>query len=349
MSKYDEARLFLRAARGERTERTPIWLMRQAGRSDPEYRKLRAEIELPLHEIFRTPEHAARISLLPKRLGVDALIVFQDILTPLAPLGAEFTFAPGPALEEPIRTCAQVDALRLYDVAEELAFVRDTFGLIHEALDGELPVLGFAGAPLTLACFMVEGRGLGKGAPHALRFLTERPDLAHTLLGKLATLTIDYLRLQVEAGAAALQLFESAACLLPPDLYREFALPYQQRIFEALRSAVPTILFARDWTDLAMLDAAGADVISLPAAVSIAEARACLGAERPLQGNLDNHLLARGPLDAIRRAADACLAQGQHRGHIFNLSHGLLPDTPYKHVQELVAHVRETQITSDEL
>lgn len=332
--------LFLRAARGERTERTPIWLMRQAGRTDPEYCKLRAEAGLPLEALFRHPELAARISLLPKRLGVDAIIFFQDILTVLGPMGAPFVFAPGPAIERPVRTAAQIDALRHYDVADELPFIPETFRLIHDALDGELPVLGFAGAPLTLVFFLVQGASLGKEATETRQFLADEPRLAHDLLDKLTAITIDYLGLQIEAGAAAVQLFESAANLLTPALYETFALPYQQRIFAALKGRAPTIVFAREWADVASLDAAGADVVSLPSTVGIDEARRQLGHDRVVQGNLDNRLLAYGTLEEITEAAQACLDAGGRRGHIFNLSHGLLPDTPIEHVTHLVSCVR---------
>ncbi len=340
LTRHPRNDLFLRAAMGERTERTPVWLMRQAGRTDPEYRKIRTEAALPLEELFRHPELAARISLSPKRLGVDALILFQDILTPLAPMGAPFAFAPGPMLDQPLRNAGQVSALRLYDVADELPFVPETFRLILEALDGELPVLGFAGAPLTSACFLIEGKSLEKGAGNAQQLLSEQPQVVHQLLDKLTIMTIDYLTMQIEAGAAAIQLFESAAHLFTAHTYKQFALPYQQRVFEALKGMVPTILFARNREDMLVLDAAGADILSLPSSISIADARRQLGAHRVFQGNLDNRLLAYGTLDEITRAARACLASGQRRGHIFNLNHGLLPETPHEHVVHLIKTIK---------
>lgn len=332
--------LFVRAAHGERTPRTPAWLMRQAGRTDPAYMALRAEADLPLEALFRHPELAARISLLPKRLGVDAIIYFQDILTPLAPMGASFVFRPGPVLEKPIRTIAQIRALSAYDVAHELPFIGETFHLISEELDGEMPVLGFAGAPLTLAVFLIEGGSFGNEAPSALDFFARYPADTHELLERLTAMTIDYLRYQIEAGAAAVQLFESAAHLLDTHLYETFALPYQQRVFEALRDRVPTIVFSREWDDLKTLDRAGADIISLPSTVSIAEARAVLGEGKVLQGNLDNRLLATGSLEEIEAAAKECIASGDHRGHIFNLSHGLLRETPYENIVHLMEVVR---------
>ncbi len=334
--------LFMRAVRGEHTPRPPIWLMRQAGRTDPEYNRLKDEAGLPLERLFSHAELAARISLLPKRIGVDAIIYFQDILTPLGPMGAPFVFRPGPVTDNPIRSAADVARLESYDMAEGLPFIAETFRLVRGELDGELPVLGFAGAPLTLAVFLIEGKSFGKTAATALRFLDDEPTAAHVLLEKLTAMTIDYLAYQVESGAAAVQLFESAAYLLSPAQYAEFALPYQQRVFEAIRGTVPTIIFAREWDNVRDLAAAGADILSLPSSITIAEARAIVGHDRVVQGNLDNRLLATGPWEAIESAAHACIDSGEGRGHIFNLSHGLLRETPFENVERLVDLVRKS-------
>lgn len=333
--------LLVRAARGERTERTPVWLMRQAGRSDPEYLRLRDESGLPLEALFRHPEWATRLSLLPRRFGVDAIIMYQDILIPLAPMGAEFVFAPGPTLQRPVDSVAGLDALREFDVAKELWFVGETLDRLHAELAGVLPVLGFAGAPLTNLAFILEGGSFGDDLPKTRGFLRAHPEAVHGALGRIADATIDYLRYQAEHGVAAVQLFESVAYLLTVEEYREFALPYQQRIFSALRGLVPTIQFAREFPHLDLLAAAGASILSLPASVSVSAARAALGPDTVVQGNLDNHLLAHGKWADIERAARACVAEGGHRGHIFNLSHGLLRDTPFEHVQRLVALVRD--------
>ena len=331
--------LFVRAARGEKTERTPVWLMRQAGRTDPNYLALRQQAGLPLEELFRHAQLAAEISLLPRRLGIDAIIFFQDILTPLSPMGAHFVFAPGPVLQRRIETAAQVEALELYDVAAHMGFVGETLARVRQLLDGEMPVLGFAGAPLTLAVFVLEGKSFGDSAATALSFIRQHPQTTHRLLDKLCEMTIAYLKYQAAAGVAAVQLFESAAFLLTPELYRDFALPYQQRIFAALKGVVPTIQFAREWQDLGDLDAAGADIVSLPSGISIAAARAQLGEERVLQGNLDNKLLAEGSAQEIAAAALECVRSGQQRGHIFNLNHGLLRHTPYDNILHLVQTV----------
>ncbi len=334
--------LILRAARGEETSRTPIWLMRQAGRTDPQYNALKAEAGIPLDELFKDPVLAARISLLPKRIGVDAIIYFQDILTPLGPMGAPFLFRPGPKMPQPIQSVDDVKRLHPYDMIEGLPFIERIFQNIHRELAGEMPVLGFAGAPFTLAVFLLENGSFGDSIPNTLSFIREQPMEFRMLLHKLVEVTVQYLQYQVESGAAAVQLFESAAHVMTPELYREFALPYQQEILGALRGVAPTIIFAREWNNVEDLAAAGADVISLPSTVSIAEARERLERNITVQGNLDNALLATGSQDEIDEAIMECLESGRRQGHIFNLSHGLLKETPFENVEYLVQRVRET-------
>lgn len=334
--------LLVRAARGERTERTPVWLMRQAGRSDPAYRRYREEHPAPLEELFRSPEHAAKISLLPERFGVDGIIFYQDILTPLSPMGAHFVFAPGPQLETPIDSVAALDALHTFDVRDHLSFVGETFDRIDAQLLGRLPVLGFAGAPLTLAAFVLEGKSFGDSAERFHTFMRDEPDALHRFLAKCTAMTIDYLRYQAACGVVAVQLFESVAYLLSDEDYAAFALPYQQQIFDALRGEIITIQFAREWQDLGALYASGADILSLPAQISIRQARTALGPRQVLQGNLDNHLLAHGTWEDAAREVRRVIAEGAHSAHIFNLSHGLLRDTPFDHVKKLVQLVRET-------
>ncbi len=333
--------LFMSAVRGETTARPPVWMMRQAGRTDPAYLALKEKADKPLEELFRDPAIAAEVSLLPKRLGIDAIIYFQDILTPLAPMGCEFLFRPGPVTDTPIRSRADIDSLELYDMAEHVGFIGETFDRLYATLDGEMPVLGFAGSPLTLAVFMLEGKSFGAKAEKALSFIQEHPEDTHVLLDKLTQMTIPYLEYQVAHGAVAVQLFESAAFLMTPELYREFALPYQQRIFDALRGKVKTIQFAREWDNLGDLSAAGADIVSLPSSVSIREARAVLGADQVVQGNLSNRLLSEGSHAKIEAAARACVESGEGRGHIFNLDHGLLRETPYENIQFLMKVLKE--------
>jgi uroporphyrinogen decarboxylase len=322
--------LLLRAARCEATERTPVWMMRQAGRFDPAYRALRERAGLPLEQLFRTPELAAEISLLPRRLGVDAIIFYQDILTPLAPMGAEFVFRPGPVLAEPPRNARAIRALRSYDPPEALGFVAETLQLVRAALDGALPLLGFAGAPLTLAFFLMEGRSPGSEPRVARQLMRAEPVLLHELLERLADMTAEYLRFQIEAGADAVQLFESVADVLSEAEYREFAHPYQVRVFSRLAARVPTILFVKEQPFVELMAASGADVLSVGGCVDLAAARQAFGHKVAFQGNVDNRLVAFGTPEEIDATVRACVQAGGQRGHILNLNHGLLKETPFE-------------------
>ncbi len=340
-----EAPLLVRALRGEAVERTPVWLMRQAGRTDPAYLAFRDAHPLPLQDLFTNADAAAQITLLPARLGVDALIVFQDILTPLGPMGAPFRFAPEPVIENPLDGPAALLGLRPLDPAADMPHAAPLFrSVLREA--GGLPVLGFAGAPLTLLAFLAEGRGFRDGIPRTRALLSEHPAAAEAVLGVLADSVAAWLGHQFDCGAAAVQLFESAAFLFTPEEYRRFALPFQRRVFDALRGRGTTIHFAH-FPDAAapprLLADAGADVISLPSTLSIAAARAELGADTVVQGNLDNRLLASGPWEAVETAARDCLCQGGGRGHVFNLGHGLLRETPHEHVVHLLSLVRSVR------
>lgn len=344
MAKND---LVLRAARRARTERTPVWLMRQAGRCDPEYRKIRERVGLPLEEMFRQPDVAAEISLLPRRLGVDAIIFFQDILTPLAPMGARFVFRPGPRLESPLRTRNDVEGLRKYDVASELSFVAETLKVVRKSLDGSLPVLGFAGAPFTLACFLIEGRSPGRTPEAAQALMRSDRVTFHRLLDRLTDLTVDYLKLQVEAGADAVQLFESAADAVSLSEYREFAHPYHVRIFSELAGRVPTILFVKEQPFVELMAASGADVLSVGTCVDLVDAKLRFGDRVAFQGNVDNHLLAIGSPDEIDAAIRACVLAGGREGHILNLSHGVLKETPIQNVSRFIETCKSTAIACD--
>ncbi len=334
--------LLLRAARRERTERTPVWLMRQAGRFDPQYRAIRERVGLSLEVMFRMPELAAEISLLPRRLGVDAIILYQDILTPLAPMGAEFLFRPGPVLESPPRDRAAIDALRDYDPASELGFVSQALAIVRSELDGTLPLLGFAGAPLTLACFLIEGRSPHGQARRVRALMDSDPRLFRRLLRRLAEMTVNYLGMQIEAGADAVQLFESAADLLTEEQYREFAHPYQTEALAALAGRVPTILFVKEqpWVDLMVQTRA--DVLSVGTCVGLGEVRERWGHRVAFQGNVDNKLLVTGTPREIDEAVRACVRAGGHQGHILNLSHGLLKETPFENVCRVIETCKAT-------
>jgi uroporphyrinogen decarboxylase len=341
MGNFQEPNLLLRAARGEKTERPPVWMMRQAGRTDPLYLETRERSGLPLEDLFRHQDYAVEISLLPKRIGVDAIIFFQDILTPLAPMGAPFIFRPGPILNAPIRKAEQVDNLVVdFDPAEELPFVGGTLSDLRQSLGEEHALLGFAGSPLTLLFFMVEGASPGK-ATHAFRLLQEDPALAHALLEKLAGMTIRYLNYQIESGAQAVQLFESIADLLTPKIYREFALPYHQKIFEGLEGGAPTILFAKGFEEVELMRESGPDVLSVSSDLSLSQIRDRLEAQVPLQGNVSNRLLVEGTPEEIEEAVKDCIQSGGCKGHILNLDHGLLRETPWENVQHFVKCAKE--------
>lgn len=339
--------LVLRAARRERTERTPVWLMRQAGRTDPAYRALREQFGLTLEQMFRDPEAATAASLLPRRLGVDAIIFFQDILTPLSPMGADFVFRPGPVLTEPIRTASDVGRLSLFDPTEKLGFIGKTLRAVKDTLAGDLPLLGFAGAPLTLAFFLIEGKSPGATPERASAFMREDPKGFHGLLDKLADMTADYLLYQIESGADAVQLFESCADVISAAEYETFAHPYHTKIFDKLGNRAPKILFAKERAELELMAASGANVVSIGRCIDFAEAKRRIGDRVALQGNVDNRLLVDGSFDDIDQAVRSCIEAGDHRGHILNLNHGLLQETPFDNVCRLVETARTTIVDVD--
>ncbi len=314
--------------------------MRQAGRFDPQYQRIRQECGLELEDLFRTPELAAQITMLPVRLGVDAAILFQDILTPLSPMGAQFVFRPGPMLSEPIRTSEQVEKLSRYDPAEELAFIPRSIELTLRELDGEIPLLGFAGAPLTLATFLIEGGSPGRKVDNVKTLMRDDPATCHRLLEKLADMTTDYLRVQIEAGVHAVQLFESVGDLFSESEYESFAMPYQQRIMKELEGHCPRILFVKENPRVELMAQTGADVLSVGQCVDLRSARSKLGNHIALQGNVDNQILLSGTKDEITRAVRDCIDSGGGRGHILNLNHGILKDTPFDSVRHFIEIAR---------
>lgn len=336
---------FLAACRGERLDRPPVWLMRQAGRYMAEYRAVRAQHSLL--EICRRPELAAEVTITAaERLGTDAAIIFADLLLPTAPLGLtlEFTAGEGPRITPPLRTAAQIAALP-DDWEGALGYVSEAIALVERHFAGAMPVLGFAGAPFTLASYLIEG-GPSTQYLATRQLMRQEPAAWNSLLGKLVNGLADFCAEQAAAGAAAIQLFDSWVGTLAPAEYRQSVLPHVQRLVALVQaSGVPVIYFSTGTTGyLELLGASGADVLSLDWRVDMAAAwervRALPHPPRALQGNLDPTLLLAPP--GVREAATARLLEAMRDkpGYIFNLGHGILPATPVEAVQGLVAQVQ---------
>lgn len=333
---------FLKACRREPTDCVPVWFMRQAGRYMEEYRQVRAGH--PILDVCKTPELAAQVTIQPvDRFPLDAAIIFADILLPLEPMGIrlEFVADEGPVIHNPVRDRAGVEALKVVD-AEPLRFVCDAIRLARKALAGRVPLIGFAGAPFTLASYLVEG-GSSRHYIETKRLMYHSPDVWHRLMDKLARVVTSYLKAQIEAGAQAVQLFDSWVGCLAPEDYREYVLPHVRVIFEGLKGmGVPCIHFGTGTaTLLELMKEAGGTVIGVDWRVPLDEARRRLGPDVALQGNLDPVVLF-APVHEIERRVERILRQaGQGPGFIFNLGHGILPNTPVENVQAAVDMVHK--------
>ena len=332
---------FLRACRRQPVDATPVWFMRQAGRYMASYRALRQRYSLL--EICRQPELAVEVTLQPlDAIEVDAAILFSDLLLPFTPMGLEFDFVKGegPQVEHPIRAAADVDRLSRFEPREALAHVLETIRILRGLLADRVPLIGFGGAPFTLAAYAIEG---GPSTTYALTkaFMYSEPDAWHRLCRRFAESMAEYLRAQVEAGVQALQVFDSWAGALGRSDYREFALPHTKYIFDSLKDAgVPLIHFGVGTTAILRdLAEAGGDVIGVDWRQPLDECWNQIGLERGIQGNLDPTLLL-GPSARLFAAADDVLRRaGGRPGHIFNLGHGVLPSTSLEQVQALARHV----------
>jgi uroporphyrinogen decarboxylase len=336
----EKTAVFLRACRREETEYTPVWLMRQAGRFLKRYRSLRRRY--PFLTLCKTPELAAQVTLLPiERLNVDAAIIFADILLPLEPMGIdlEFTAGEGPVIHNSPRSRSEVERLRIIDAEEALPFVSEAIRIVSRELKGEIPLIGFSGAPFTLASYLIEGGGT-KNFMRTKIIMYRDPISWHLLMEKLSEVVISYLNAQIRAGVQAVQLFDSWAGILSPTDYREFVLPYNRRIFQHLTLGVPTIHFATGTSGiLELMKEAGGDVIGIDWRIQLDEAWRRLSYEVGIQGNLDPAALL-GPLELIERyVAEILKAAGRRPGHIFNLGHGVLPQTPEDNVVTMVEAV----------
>ena len=332
--------LLLKTLRGEETERTPVWMMRQAGRYLPEYMVLREKYGF--FERCQTPELACQITLQPVDIiGVDAAILFSDILVVPQAMGLEVQLieSKGPFLPDPIKTANDLKRVRVPNVDETLGYVFDAIKLIKQELNDRVPLIGFAGAPWTLLCYMVQGKG-SKTFDEAKAFCYTQPELAHQLLQMITDTTIDYLKAQVRAGADTVQLFDSWGGLLSPDDFETLSLQYMRQIVAALKDMVPTIVFAKGaWHSLDKMAATGAHGLGIDWCIPPQTARDFAGKNISLQGNFDPAKLL-SPIPVIQKEVTAMLDAFGPGRHIANLGHGILPNVPVDHARAFVDTVK---------
>ena len=333
--------LLLRTLRGESVERPPVWMMRQAGRYLPEYRVLRQKYGF--FERCQTPELACAITLQPVDIiGVDAAILFSDILVVPQAMGMEVQLieSKGPVLPDPIKNESDLLRIEVPDVYEKLNYVFEAIQLIKEELNGRVPLIGFAGAPWTLLCYMVQGKG-SKTFDEAKEFCYAQPELAHQLLQMITNTTIAYLKAQVKAGADVIQVFDSWGGLLGKEDFDIISLEYIRQIVDALKEEVPVIVFAKGaWHSLEGMAATGAHALGIDWCTPPAIARQLAGDKVVLQGNLDPAKLL-APIPVIRQEVNKMLMDFGGQQHIANLGHGILPHVPVDHAKAFVDTVKE--------
>ncbi|MBI1823669.1 MAG: uroporphyrinogen decarboxylase [Nitrospirae bacterium] len=343
MNKRIKNERFLKACRKEPVDITPVWIMRQAGRYMKEYQAIRAKVDFLT--LCKTPDLATEATLLPVNLlDVDVAILFSDILIPVEAMGLEvvFTENKGPVFPSPIRNQEQIRKLTTPRIEERTPFVFDAIRKIRKELDGRVPLIGFSGAPYTLATYMIEGE-TSRNFNAIKKWMYQSPTLLHELLEKTTTTVMDYVRAQVEAGAETIQIFDTWAGALSGDEYQFFSFPYTKRIIaEIKKSGVPAILYLNGGgLLLERLVATGADVISLDWRTDLRIAREQFGNKVAFQGNLEPCVLY-GDSGTIRSEVKKILEKfGKGPGHIFNLGHGILPDTPFENAKEMIRAVHE--------
>jgi uroporphyrinogen decarboxylase len=328
---------FLKACRREPVDRTPVWMMRQAGRYLPEYRAIREHHTFL--EMCRTPELAAEVTVQPlRRFPLDAAIIFADILLPLPGIGIDLTFAKGegPVIGNPVRSSADVDALTPLEPDHDVPFLAEAIRVVRREIEGNVPLIGFSGAPFTLASYMIEGGG-SREFVRTKTFMYAQPEAWHRFMDKIADMIVAYLLYQVEAGAQALQLFDSWVGILSPADYREFVMPYSRRVMETVSGRVPVIHFGTDTaTLLPLIREAGGDVIGVDWRIDLGDAWDIIGPDRGIQGNLDPITLF-APAEVLEaRVASIIDRAGGRPGHIFNLGHGILQTTPLESVHVMM-------------
>ena len=337
---------FLAACRRQPVPHTPIWIMRQAGRYLPEYRELRAKTDFV--SMTRTPELAAEVTMQPlRRFELDAAILFSDIMTPLQGMGIALDFAPGPIVREPIRTDAQIDALPALEPTRDVPFVMESIRLVRANVPRGAPLIGFAGGPFTLFCYLVNGKP-SKEFEAGRAFLYAQPDAAERLLDKLADAMAAYLRAQAAAGAQALMIFESWAGLLGPNEFQRFALRAVKRTLAGLKGVgVPLIYYANNGGSvLDQVSELDVDVAGIDWRTPLSVARRTLGPNKAVQGNLDPAALFASPEELKRHVSSVLREAGPGPGHIFNLGHGIWQQTRPDNVARLVDYVHEASARS---
>lgn len=339
--------LFLKAALRQPTPRTPVWFMRQAGRYLPEYRAVREKVDFLT--LCKSPDLAAEVTIQPVDIvGVDAAIIFSDILVIPEAMGMELIVEEGkggPRFPSPLRSSSDIARLAVPDPNVELRFVMDALKLTRERLAGKVPLIGFSGSPWTLASYMVEGHG-SKNFRYIKELIYRSPKDAHALLEKLAHAVAKYLSAQIAAGAQAVQIFDTWGGILSQDAFKEFSLRYIRQVVEEVQSnGAPVIVFCKDCGhSLNQISDVGCQMVGIDWTVDIGEARKLVGDRVALQGNLDPTILY-SPPEVIRREVKSILAKfGKGAGHVFNLGHGILPDAPVEHVKEFVRSVKEESI-----
>ncbi|MEA3638703.1 MAG: uroporphyrinogen decarboxylase [Lamprobacter sp.] len=339
---------FLRALLREPVDYTPVWMMRQAGRYLPEYRETRAKAG-SFMDLCRSPELACEVTIQPlERFPLDAAILFSDILTIPDAMGLGLSFAEGegPQFARPVRTAADIDAIAVPDPEDELRYVMDAVALIRKELDGRVPLIGFSGAPWTLATYMIEGAS-AKNFAHSKALMFDQPNLMHNLLGKVADSVTSYLNAQIARGAQAVMVFDTWGGVLTPSDFREFSLRYMERIVDGLtREAdgrrVPVVLFAKgagQWLD--RMAETGCDALGVDWTTDLADARKLVRDKVALQGNLDPCTLYASPERIQREVGRVLASYGRGTGHVFNLGHGIHPDINPDHAAAMVAAVHE--------
>ncbi len=334
---------FLRACRREPVDYTPVWLMRQAGRYMAEYMAIRSKYSFL--EMCKNPEVAAEVTLQPvHKLGVDAAILFADILLPLEGMGISLEFAKneGPVIHNPIRSEADVRALRPIEPAEDVPYVLEAVQLVQRELEGRIPLIGFSGAPFTLASYMIEGGG-SREYINCKRMMWQAPQVWHALMDKIAGVVVSYLTAQVQAGAQAVQVFDSWVGTLSPADYKEYVLPHSKKVMDGLKHlGVPVIHFANNAsTLLELVKEAGGDVIGLDWRINLDDAWQRLGYDVAVQGNLDPMALMAPPAVIEQKVQDILARAANRPGHIFNLGHGIHKETPVEHAIALVEVVHK--------